>query len=45
MNNIHSTFRALVPWKVRVRLPAILSAGAITGAVASFAPFMLSIAA
>jgi hypothetical protein len=45
MSKINNTFRALVPWRVRVRLPAILSAGAITGAVASFAPFMLTIAA
>ena len=45
MSSINNTFRALVPWKVRVRLPAILSAGAITAAAAGFAPFMLSIAA
>ena len=45
MNKINKTYTALIPWKVRVRLPAILSAGAITGAVASFAPFMLAIAA
>jgi hypothetical protein len=45
MTKINNTFRAIVPWSIRVRLPALIQAGAITGAVASFAPFMLSIAA
>jgi hypothetical protein len=45
MSKINTAYTALVPWKVRVRLPAILSAGAITSAVASFAPLMLTIAA
>ena len=44
MTKIQTTFRALIPWRIRVRMPAAIRAGAVTAAAASFAPLMLSIA-